>query len=70
MAYLELYLEDRETRLRESIKMRSRAGSVGKFSSENLHPQKGKYKDEEKENNEEGINGRYGVDQRLDQVTH
>jgi hypothetical protein len=45
------YLEDRETGLRESVKMRSGAGTVGKFSSENLHSQQREYEDEEEENN-------------------
>ena len=65
-----MYLEHRQTGLRESVKVGPRSGTVWELSSENLHPQQGENKDEEEEDNKQGINGRDGVDQRLDQVTH
>ena len=41
-----------------------------KLSTEDLHPEQRENENEEEQNNEQGINGRDGVDQGLDQVSH
>lgn len=64
------YLEYGETRLRESVKVTPWVDGFCKLSTKDLHPEQGENENEEEQNNEQGINGRDGVDQGLDQVPH
>ena len=50
--------------------MTPRVDGFRELSAEDLHPEKGENENEEEQNNEQGINGRDGVDQGLDQVAH
>ena len=63
------YLKYGKTRLAEVVKC-----TTGLFvleaTAENLHPQKCKNENKENEEYEEGIDGCYGVNQALNQITH
>ena len=66
-----VYLEDGKTGLAEVVKSTTRLlGIIGEATPKNLHSQQGKNEDKENEQDQEGIDGGYGVDQTLDQITH
>ena len=63
------YLKHSEASLEEAVKGRPWT-FYQEFSTKKLHPKKSKDENEENKKNQQSHNGRYRVDQWLDQVTH
>ncbi len=65
-----LYLENGQARLREAVEVAPGLDCVRELPAEDLHSQQGEDEDEQEENDEQGVDGRDRVHQRLDEVSH